>query len=354
MATMDYLRELSEAIGISGDEGAIRKLILKAIDGHVEDVKIDAMGTITALKRGTDGANRPRVMLAAHMDEVGFMVTGWDGDGLIKFTAVGGIDDRILPGMRVKVGDNKIPGVILWTPIHKNRDQSVVKMSNLRIDIGAGKDEVNGKVKRGDRIAFDATFMEVGESIIRGKALDDRAGCSVLIDILRGGDYPCDILAAFTVQEEIGLRGAQVAVKTLNPDAALVLECTTAHDLPNPLADPDRDDPRDINPTTRLGMGPALTFMDRSMVTAPQMFRLLKSVADANGIPYGFKTQLGGGTDGGAIHKANAGVPTGAISIPARYIHSPHAYLHRDDYANAVKLAQAALNAITWDAIKPL
>lgn len=352
--TMEYLQELSEAIGVSGNEEAVRRVILKAIDGHVEDVKIDPMGTITALKRGTDGANRPRVMLAAHMDEVGFMVTGWDGDGLLKFTAVGGIDDRILPGLRVKVGEKQLPGVILWTPIHKNKEQAVVKMSNLRIDIGAGKDEVNGKVKRGDRIAFDSTYMPVGDSIIRGKSLDDRAGCSVLVDILRGGDCPCDILAAFTVQEEIGLRGAQVAVKALNPDAALVLECTTAHDLPNPLADPDSHDPRDLNPTTRLGMGPALTFMDRSMVTAPQMVALLKSAAEANGIPYGFKTQLGGGTDGGAIHKANAGVPTGAISIPARYIHSPHAYLHRDDYANAVRLAQAALHAMTWEAIKPL
>jgi endoglucanase len=352
--TMEYLRELSEVIGVSGDEGAARKIILKAIEGHVEDVKIDAMGNITALKRGTDGANHPRVMLAAHMDEVGFMVTGWDIDGLIKFTAVGGIDDRILPGLRVKIGDNKIPGVILWTPIHKNRDQNVVKMASLRIDVGATKDEFNGKIKRGDRIAFDSVFMEVGEHIIRGKALDDRAGCSVLIDVLRGGPYPCDILAAFTVQEEIGLRGAQVAVKNLNPDAALILECTTANDVPNPLADPDSDDPRDINPTTRLGMGPALTFMDRSMVTAPQMLRLLQGVAESNGIPYGFKTQLGGGTDGGAIHKGNAGVPTGAISIPARYIHSPHAYLHRDDYINAVKLAQAALGAMTWDAVKPL
>lgn len=351
--TMEYLQQLSEAIGVSGDEGAVRKLILEAIAGHAEAVKIDSMGTITALKRGTDGANRPRVMLAAHMDEVGFMVTGWDGDGLIKFTAVGGIDDRILPGLRVRVGEKQLPGVILWTPIHKNKDQAVVKMSSLRIDIGAGKDDIAGKVKRGDRIAFDSTYLEVG-ALVRGKSLDDRAGCSVLIDVLRGGDYPCDILAAFTVQEEIGLRGAQVAVKALQPDAALVLECTTAHDLPNPLADRDSDDPRDINPTTRLGGGPALTFMDRSMITAPQMLGFLRATADSHGIPYGFKTQLGGGTDGGAIHKANTGVPTGAISIPARYIHSPHAYLHRDDYAHAVRLAQAALHGLTWDALRPL
>ncbi len=352
--TMEYLRELSEAIGISGDEGAVRKLVLRAIADHATDIHIDPMGTITARKAGTDGANRPRVMLAAHMDEVGFMVTGWDSDGLLKFTAVGGIDDRILPGLRVKVGPNQLPGVILWAPIHKNRDQAVVKMSALRIDIGAGKDEVSGKVKRGDRIAFDSSYAEVGQHIIRGKALDDRAGCSVLIDVLRGGPYPCDVLAAFTVQEEIGLRGAQVAVKTLQPDAALVLECTTAHDLPNPLADADRDDPRDINPTTRLGMGPALTFMDRSMITAPQMLALLKRAAETRGIAYGFKTQLGGGTDGGAIHKANTGVPTGAISIPARYIHSPHAYLHRADYDGAVALAQAALHDITWEGIRPL
>src|SRR5688572_30081697 len=129
------LKELSEAVGVSGKEDAVRNIILKAIENHAEDIRIDAMGSVTGLKPGT--GHKMRVMLAAHMDEVGFMVTGFEGDGLIRFTSVGGIDDRILPGLRVRIGDDMIPGVIIWTPIHKNRDENVVKMSNLRIDIGA-------------------------------------------------------------------------------------------------------------------------------------------------------------------------------------------------------------------------
>ncbi|MBC8099225.1 MAG: M20/M25/M40 family metallo-hydrolase, partial [Armatimonadetes bacterium] len=271
-------------------------------------------------------------------------------EGLIRFTNIGGIDDRILPGLRVRIGADNLPGVIMWTPIHMNKDQDVVKLSNLRIDIGAkDKDDANGKVKRGDRIVFDSRFMPIGDHLVRGKAFDDRVGCALLIDVLRGGPYPVDVLAAFTVQEEIGLRGATVAAQTLNPDVALALEGTTAHDLPNPLADADDQD--EINPTTRLGAGPALTYMDRSMITNPKLLNFLKTTAQQHGIPYQYKTQLGGGTDAGAIHQANAGVRAAVISVPCRYIHSPTAYLHRDDYANTLRLVQAFLGALTPDVL---
>ncbi|HVU15154.1 MAG TPA: hypothetical protein VHD90_27965, partial [Phototrophicaceae bacterium] len=242
------LKELSEAVGVSGSEDAVRKIILPAIQDHVTDIKINALGGITALKKGT-GASPLRVMIAAHMDEIGFMVRGFDGDGLIRFSPIGGIDERILPGLRVKIGS--VSGVIIWTPIHLNRDQNVVKLNNLRIDIGASsKDEAAGKVKPGDRVSFDTVYVEVGEKMLRGKAFDDRVGCSLLIDVLQGGPYPVDILAAFTVEEEIGLRGAKVAAQALNPDIAIILEGTTANDLPNPLAEPD--DQRDINPTCKM------------------------------------------------------------------------------------------------------
>ena len=355
---MEYLQELSEALGVSGHEDSVRKIILRAIDGHVQDIRIDAVGTLTCFKKGESkskgkGAKNLRVMLDAHMDEVGFMVTGWDDGGLIRFLPVGGIDDRIIPGLRVKIGDNAVPGIVLWKPIHKGRDQNVVKVADLRIDIGASsKDEVGGLIKRGDRVAFSSRYMEIGETTIRGKSLDDRAGYSVLIDVLRGGPYPVDIVAAFTVQEEIGLRGAKVAARYLKPDVAIALECTTAHDLPDPTSDPD--DPTEVNPTTRLGAGPALTFMDRSMIADPRILRFLQQLADVYGIPYGLKTQLGGGTDAGQIHLANSGIPSAVISIPGRYIHAPHAYIHRDDYANAVKLTQAALENLNRDVLKPL
>jgi endoglucanase len=287
-------------------------------------------------------------MIAAHMDEIGFMVRGFDGDGLIRFSAIGGIDERILPGLRVRIGD--IPGVIIWMPIHLNKDQNVIKLSGLRIDIGASsKDEAAGKVKPGDRIAFDSKFMEIGDRMLRGKSFDDRVGCSLLVDLLQGDPYPVDLLAAFTVQEEIGLRGAKVAAQALNPDVAFALEGTTANDLPNPLADPDDLD--DVNPTCRLGAGPALTIMDRSMITDPRLLTFLSAAADAEGIPYQFKTQLGGGTDAGSIHMANAGVPSAVISVPCRYIHSPTAYLNRDDYDNTLRLVRAALSRISRDVL---
>jgi tetrahedral aminopeptidase len=336
------LQQLSEAVGVSGKEDAVRKIVLNAIDGYADDIQIDPMGNITAVKRAK-GKSRMRVMLAAHMDEIGFMVTGVDGDGSLRFTSIGGVDERILPGLRVKVGDDLTPGVILWTPIHKNRDQNAKALNTLRIDIGASsKDEVGGKAKVGDRVAFDSAYMEIGEKMLRGKSFDDRVGCSLLIDILQGGPYPVDVLAAFTVQEEIGLRGAKVAAQRLQPDIAFALEGTTANDIPNPVADPDED--RDPNPTSRLGDGPAFTVMDRSMITDPRVLNFLRQTADKHGIPYQLKTMLGGGTDAGSIHTSLGGVPSGVISVPCRYIHSPTAYLNRDDYDNTLKLIQAVLN----------
>lgn len=345
------LKELSEAAGVSGKEEAVRQIILKAIEGHADSIRIDPLGSVTAIKKGKRSKGRPRVMLAAHMDEIGFMVTGFESDGLIRFTNIGGIDDRILPGLRVRIGENLIPGVIIWTPIHKNNDQNVVKLSNLRIDIGTnGKDGTNGKVKRGDYIVFDSYYAEMSPKILRGKAFDDRVGCSLLVDVLQGGPYPVDVLAAFTVQEEIGLRGAKVAAQTLDPDVAFALEGTTAHDLPNPSGNPD--DEEEPNPVTKLGSGSALTVMDSSVIADPRLLRFLRQTAEANQIPYQLKTAPGGGTDAGSIHRANAGIPSAVISVPCRYIHSPTALLNRDDYDNTLRLIQAALNNMSAEVLK--
>jgi tetrahedral aminopeptidase len=347
------LQQLSEAIGVSGNEDAVRAIILKAIDGYAADITIDPMGNVTAIKKGT-GKNRPRVMLAAHMDEIGFMVTGIGSDGLIKFTNIGGIDERILPALRVKIGNDRIPGVVIWTPIHKSGGNNTpVKLADLRIDIGGStKDEVGGKVKVGDRIAFDSQYMEIGAKMLRGKSFDDRVGCSLLIDILQGGPYPVDVLAAFTVQEELGLRGSKVAAQRLNPDVGFALEGTTANDIPNPTAEVDDQIPP--NPVCRLGDGPALTVMDSSLIVPPQLINFLRSTADKNKIPYQLKSHLGGGTDAGAIHRANAGIPSAVVSVPCRYIHAPTAYLNRDDYDNTLKLLQAVLKDINWEAVRPL
>lgn len=344
------LKELSEAVGVSGQESAVRQLILPAIEGHAADIRIDPLGNVTAIQRGTGGGLR--VMLAAHMDEIGFMVTGFDGDGLVRFTAVGGVDERILPGLRVRLGDQAVAGVVIWAPIHKTAGQnSAVQIKNLRIDIGASsKDEAQGRVKLGDRVAFEGRFLELSPNMVRGKAFDDRVGCALLVDIVQGGPYACDVLAAFTVQEEIGLRGARVAARILKPEVALALEGTTANDIPDPLADPDEE--VEPNPACRLGAGPALTLMDRSLIADPRLLAFLRRTAEAEGIPYQLKTALGGGTDAGAIHLTNSGVPSAVISVPCRYIHSPAALLNRDDYAHTLRLVQASLNRLTPDALR--
>ncbi len=344
-----HLRALSEAIGVSGKEDAVRKIVLSAIDGHASDIKIDPMGSVTGRKKASSAdplRETLRVMIAAHMDEVGFMLMGFDGDGLIRFTAIGGIDDRILPGMRVKIGDNHVPGVIVWTPIHKNREQAVVKMSNLRIDIGAtSKDEAADRVKRGDRIAFDSQFVE-GDTYLRGKSFDDRVGCALLIDLLQHeAPYPVEVLAAFTVQEEVGLRGAQVAAQTLKPDLAIVLENTAANDMPDPVDEPDEE--RDPAPQCRLGAGPVLTVMDPRLIVNPKLLAFVRRTAEKEGIAYQFKSILAGGTDGGSIHIANAGIPTAVISMPCRYLHRPSSVIHRRDYADVLKLVKAILHSVS-------
>ncbi|MGJ3239637.1 MAG: M42 family metallopeptidase [Anaerolineae bacterium] len=343
------LEQLSNAVGVSGEENAVRKIILDAINNHVTDIEIDAIGNLTARKAGK-GENPLKVMIAAHMDEIGFMVTGFDSNGLLRFTNVGGVPARIMPGLRVKLGTDQIQGVVLWTPIHKNRDQNVKSVSDLRIDIGASnKSAAESRVKLGTRGTFDSTYAEINEVMVRGKAFDDRVGCSLLIDILQGDRYDVEVLAAFTVQEEIGLRGAQVAAQRLQPDVAIVLEGTTAHDVPDPEA--DLDDPTVANPACVVGGGPVLTVMDRSMITAPHLLNFVRQIAEAQDIPYQLKTALGGGTDAGRIHTSNAGVPSIVISMPCRYIHSPTAFLSKTDYNHDLQLIQAVLTQLTSEAI---
>lgn len=343
---MQHLAALSQARGVSGDEAEVRDLIIRAIQDHVSELHVDTLGNITAIKRGTS-SHPVRVMVDAHMDEVGFMVMGFENDGLLRFAPVGSIDDRLLPALRVHVGKKAHKGVILWTPIHQNRDQTVKSYKDLRIDIGASsKQAAEGMVSIGERITFDSAFVDLGR-IVRGKAFDDRVGCALLIDLLQGEAVACDILASFTVQEEIGLRGAKVSARRLRPDCAIALEGTTAHDVPSGTANPD--DLTTPNQGCALGGGAALTVMDRSMVAHPRLLGFIRETATTHGIPYQFKTVLGGGTNAGAIHLTEAGVPSAVISVPCRYIHSPAAMLHRDDYANTLQLLRAVLNNLTSD-----
>jgi endoglucanase len=289
-----------------------------------------------------------RVMVTAHMDEVGFIISKLQSNGLLKFKAVGGFDRRVLLGKAVVVGKDRTPGVIGLKPVHlvgRGNANKVDDLNSMTIDIGASSDS-NAKVNVGDLATFATKFGYLGgasdsqpeRGLVKGKALDNRTGCAILLELLQG-DYPLDLLAVFTVQEEIGLRGARVAAYATDPDLAFVLECTAADDLPDMDEEADPGFPR-------LGAGPAITVMDRSFIAHRQLVDLLIDTAQAEHIPYQYKRPGLAGTDAGAVHLTREGVPSAAVSGPARYIHSPAAVLDLADFWNAVKLMQATLKRL--------
>lgn len=318
--------------------------MLQAVREHVDEVRVDALGNVLAVKRG-QGPQCMCVMLAAHMDEIGLMVVGHDSDGFLQVRAVGGVDPRLLPGKLLLVGPERIPGVIGVKPVHLLKDgeeEKPPKIEDLVVDVGAkGKDEAQKLAPLGTYAAFATQFRELGPTV-SGKAFDDRAGCAVLVELLRGEHFSFDLHAAFTVQEEVGLRGARVAAYAIQPDCAFALEGTIADDLPKD---------KDVSPTTELGKGPAITVMDRSFIADRRLVRLLTGTAEELGIPYQVKQPGIGGTDAGAIHLAREGVPSVTVAVPSRYIHSPVALLSLDDFNNTVRLMRESLSRLTWDTL---
>jgi len=348
---MDLLRELCNAIAVSGDEGAVRRIVLDAIRDHVDEVKVDALGNVLAVKRSKRSSQRtPRLLVAAHMDEVGFMLTGHEPDGSLRFELVGGVEEHTLLGKPVLVGPKRLPGIIGAAPVHLLKDDrrnAVTKVSQMRIDIGVDSaDAAKRWVKMGERGGFTTEFAVVGPSL-RGKALDNRLGCATLIEVLRApAVYDFDLHAAFTVQEEVGLRGARVVGYAVDPACAFVLDCTPARDLPS------SDDRENTQYNSRLGLGPAIYISDRGMISNDRLVRYLQQTADAAGLPYQFRQPGGGGTDAGAIHLAREGVPTVSVSVPGRYPHSPVMLARTEDWRNTVKLMRLALENWTPQVLK--
>ena len=345
----ELLRQLTEATGVSGAEKEVRLLIRDLIADHVDEWSVDTMGNLLATRRGT-GESDLRVMVDAHMDEVGLLVVEIEGNGMLKFVTVGGFDDRALLGKVVQVGPQKVTGVIGARAIHllkSNEYSKVVKVDAMRIDIGAkNKDAAAGKVKVGDYAAFVTPYEESsapGGRTAIGKAFDNRAGCAALIELLRGERYPFDLVAAFTVQEEVGLRGAEVAAYRVRPDAALVLESTPAFDLPNE---------KDVSPNVALGRGPSIYVMDARTIQDPRLVAHITRTADAHAIPYQIRQPGGGGTNTGAIQRAAAGIPVATIAVPGRYAHTPTLMISLDDYDNVVRLADAVLRGLTADIVR--
>jgi len=343
---LKLLEKLCNVIAISGDDGEVRKIVLEEVKPYADEVKVDALGNLLATRRGrTLSAKRTCVMLDAHMDEVGFMIVADDGEGLYRFEIVGGIDLRHLVGKQVLVGKERTPAVIGGKPIHlMNGEERTrkVPLDALRIDVGLA-----GKVKVGDRAGFATKFRRVGPSIM-SKSIDDRIGVATLIELFKQAPPNIDLCAAFSVQEEIGLRGAKVAAQYFNPDLAIAVDSTPANDLPL------YEGGENISYNTKLGLGPAIYIADGSTLHDPRLVRFLQETAEAQGIPYQFRQPGGGGgTDADAIQRSLAGVPTISVSVPHRYTHSPVSISRLEDWKNTINLLYAALRRITPELIAP-
>jgi putative aminopeptidase FrvX len=337
-AQIKLLERLSNACAVSGDEGEVRKIVLEEVKPHADEVKVDVLGNVLARRNGQK-ENRLRVMLAAHMDEVGVMITNDEGDGFYRFDVVGGLAAWKLAGKAIWIGKEHVPGVIGLKPVHLVDDderQRPVSLDGLRVDVGP---EAN-KVKVGDRATFATAFTQLGPSL-RGKAMDDRVGVAILIELVKCAPSNVDVLAAFTVQEENGLRGACVAAYAFDPDLAIVIDSTPANDLPT------WDDSENTRYNSRLGFGPAIYVADAGTLSDPRLVRHLAETAEAYGIPYQMRQPGGGGTDAAAIHKQRAGIPSVSISVPGRYLHSPASVIRVSDWEHELMLLYAALARLT-------
>ena len=340
-AQIRLLERLSNACAVSGDEGEVRKIVIEEIRAKVDEFKVDALGNVLAIKRGQGSGPRLRVMVDAHMDEVGMMLIKDESDGIFRFDTVGGVDPRQLVGKTVLIGSEHVPGVIGAKPIHlteRGEIAGAISLDALRIDIGPG----GNKVKIGDRAVYATRFSRIGPSL-RGKALDDRLGVATLIELVKHAPANIDLLASFATQEELGLRGARVAAYAFNPDLAFALDCTPAMDLPR------YDGAENGRYNTRLGAGPALYIADSATLSDPRLLRHLMQVGDQAGIPYQIRQPGGGGTDAGSIHIQRAGIPSLSISVPGRYLHTAATIVRLEDWQNSLALVHTALTRLPQD-----
>ncbi|SCG83362.1 endoglucanase [Proteiniborus sp. DW1] len=324
------LKRLTEARGVSGNEKEVREIIINEIKDYVDDIHIDRIGNIIAYKKGE--IDTPRLMIAAHMDEVGLMITKIEDSGLLKFTCVGGIDQRVLVSKPVLVGNKKVNGVIGSKPIHmqkKTEWKKALDYKELYIDIGASsKEEAEKLVTVGEYASFLSDYVEFGDNLVKAKALDDRVGCNILIDLLKT-NRKLSIYGVFTVMEEIGLVGAGPAAYNIEPDIGIILEGTTCSDVPGL---------EEHLQATELGKGPAISIMDRTTIFNKDLRKMIIDIAKKNDIPYQLRRTTFGGNDSGKIHLAKQGAITATISVPCRYIHSPISVMSKSDYDNAKRL----------------
>lgn len=326
---IDLIRTLCDAHGPAGSEDKVRSLIAEHVSPYVDEVTTDALGNLIVRKAGTQGDGR--IMLAAHMDEIGVMVTHIDDNGFLRFQPLGGMRTYTLLGQRVRFADGTT-GAVGSERVDDIKDLTFDKMY---IDIGArSREEAAEKIAVGAAACFDQQATVQGERII-GKALDNRIGCAVLIEALRRVSQPaCDVYGVFTIQEEVGARGAGVAAYSIEPTIGIAIDVT-----------PSGDTPEGHKLPVKLGEGAAIKVKDSSLLTHPAVKAHLDRLAREAGIKHQYEVLAHGGTDAGTIHTSRAGVPAGAISIPLRYVHTPVECADLGDIEAAVQLTCALIEA---------
>jgi len=342
--TIELLKELSNAFGPSGNEEDVATILKKELEECADEIHVDKLGNIFFRHAGKKGY--PKIMLSAHMDEIGFIITFVEEDGFLRFDTIGGITNNIMPGQRLLLRGDKgyLKGIIGTKPPHimtPDEQNKIIPKEDLFIDIGA--DSLKQAQKKGADIGvmgvFDVEFIDLGDGYFRGKAFDDRAGCAVLAEAFKSmKNSPYNIVAVGSIQEELGIRGARTAAWQVDPDYGLALEGTFVADVPNTR--PDRV-------SSKIKGGPVLTVLDGTSLTHPHILKTLIKVAREKAIPFQFKKVMVGGTDAGAIHLTKAGVPSGTVAVPCRYIHGPASIIHVDDLKNTTKLVSEFVRAIS-------
>ena len=326
----ELLKRLTDTFSTSGNEEAIRKVILDEIGDAADDCRVDALGNLIVRKgmRADAAAGARKIMIAAHMDEIGLMVTHVDDKGFVRFTGIGGVYPRNLPGGRVRFA-NGLAGVIGL----EQTDHDVPPLDKMFIDVGASSRK-ECPVQVGDVAAFERPFLELGQRAV-AKSMDDRVGCAVAIEALRRiRNTPHELYFVFTTQEEVGTRGAQTSAYGIDPEIGFSIDVTGWGDTPGK---------KDLS--VSLGAGPAIKIRDGGMLSDPRIVEWMARTAEKKGIPYQREVLLGGTTDARAMQLVRGGIPVGCISIPCRYVHTPSEMVDLRDVENAVKLVVALVSA---------
>ena len=327
------LKQLCTLSGVSSFEGPVRDYLLEQAKPYADSVTVDAMGNLILFKKGKKATGN-KLMLCAHMDEVGLMITSITDEGYLKFDFVGGVDRRVAIGKRVLVGEKAIPGIIGIKAYHlvsREEEKTVPKTDSLYIDIGAkDKESAEKLVELGDYAVFDSDWVEFGDGMVKAKALDDRVGCAVMLALLKE-ELPMDVTFVFTVQEEVGTRGAFGAAFRVTPKIALVLETTTAADIPSSAEHQQVCSP---------GKGPVVPFMDGGTIYDRELFELLRKLAVENHIPWQTKHYVAGGTDARAVQRTKQGVRTAGMAAAVRYLHAPFSVGCINDFEDMLRLTR--------------